>query len=138
MGWLKEFKAFAFKGNVIDLAVGIIIGVAFGKVVSSLVSDVVMPPIGLAIGGVDFSSLALTLKAASVDSAGKAIPAVTINYGVFINTVIDFLIVAFAVFVLVKLLRVAQRKEEAAQAPPVVTGEERVLVEIRDILKARA
>jgi large conductance mechanosensitive channel len=138
MGWLKDFKAFAFKGNVIDLAVGIIIGVAFGKVVSSLVSDVVMPPIGLAIGGVDFSNLVLTLKGPAVNAAGKAIPAVTVNYGVFINTVIDFLIVSFAVFVLVKLVGVAKRKEEAAQAPPAMSGEEKVLVEIRDILKARA
>lgn len=99
MGMLKEFKEFAMKGNVVDMAVGIIIGVAFGKIVSSLVADVIMPPIGYLVGNVDFSSLALTLKEAT-----ESTPAVTIKYGAFINTVIDFLIVAFAIFLIVKLM----------------------------------
>lgn len=108
MGMLKEFKDFAMKGNVIDMAVGIIIGAAFGKIVSSLVSDVIMPPIGVALGNVDFSSLVLTLKQKSGD-----IPAVSIRYGVFINTVIDFLIVAFAIFVVIKQLNRLKRPEAA-------------------------
>jgi large conductance mechanosensitive channel len=112
MGMLKEFKEFAMKGNVLDMAVGIIIGAAFGKIVSSLVSDVVMPPIGVVLGNVDFSSLAVTLKEKSGD-----VPAVTIRYGVFINTVIDFLIVAFAIFVVIKQLNRLKRPE----APPEVT-----------------
>ncbi len=108
MGMLKEFKDFAMKGNVIDMAVGIIIGAAFGKIVSSLVSDVVMPPIGVALGNVDFSSLVLTLRQKSGD-----IPAVSIRYGVFINTVIDFLIVAFAIFIVIKQLNRLKRPEVA-------------------------
>ncbi len=109
MGMLKEFKDFAMKGNVIDMAVGIIIGAAFGKIVSSLVADVIMPPIGLALGNVDFSSLAWTLRAQHGD-----VPAVMIRYGVFINTVIDFLIVAFAIFMVIKQLNRLKRPE----APP--------------------
>jgi len=136
MSFLKEFREFAVKGNVVDLAVGLIIGAAFGKIVSSLVADVIMPPIGLVLGGVDFSNLRITLKGASVDPAGTSVPAVTMNYGVFINTVIDFAIVAFVVFLLVKLMNSLKRKEEAKLAA-VPTKEEEVLVEIRDILKAR-
>jgi large conductance mechanosensitive channel len=137
MSFIKEFREFAVKGNVVDLAVGLIIGAAFGKIVSSLVADVIMPPIGLVLGGVDFSNLAVTLKDASIDATGKAVPAVTIHYGVFINTVIDFTIVALAVFLLVKLMNSLKRKEEAkAAAAP--SKEEQVLVEIRDILKARS
>jgi large conductance mechanosensitive channel len=112
MGMLKEFKEFAMKGNVIDMAVGIIIGAAFGKIVSSLVSDVVMPPIGVVLGNVDFSSLVVTLKEKSGD-----VPAVAIRYGVFINTVIDFLIVAFAIFFVIKQLNRLKRPE----APAVTT-----------------
>jgi large conductance mechanosensitive channel len=112
MGMLKEFKEFAMKGNVLDMAVGIIIGAAFGKIVSSLVSDVIMPPIGVVLGNVDFSSLAITLR----EKAGD-VPAVTIRYGVFINTVIDFVIVAFAIFIVIKQLNRLKRPE----APPEVT-----------------
>jgi large conductance mechanosensitive channel len=111
MGMLKEFKDFAMKGNVVDMAVGIIIGAAFGKIVSSLVADVVMPPIGVLLGNVDFSNLAFTIKEASGDT-----PAVAIKYGVFINTVIDFVIVAFAIFMVIKLMN-RLKKPEAAAAP---------------------
>jgi large conductance mechanosensitive channel len=110
MGMLKEFKEFAMKGNVIDMAVGIIIGAAFGKIVSSLVSDLLMPPIGVLLGNVDFSSLAITLK----ERVGSA-PAVTLRYGVFINTVIDFLIVAFAIFVVIKQLNRLKKPEPPAE-----------------------
>jgi len=133
MGMAQEFKAFAMRGNVVDMAVGIIIGGAFGKIVSSLVNDVIMPPIGVLLGGVDFSNLALTLKDASGDAA-----AVTINYGVFINTVLDFLIVAFAIFVMIKLMNAAKKKEEAAPAPPPAPSKQEVLLtEIRDALRSR-
>jgi len=133
MGMAQEFKAFAMRGNVVDMAVGIIIGGAFGKIVSSLVNDVIMPPIGVLLGGVDFSNLALTLKDASGEAA-----AVTINYGVFINTVLDFLIVAFAIFVMIKLMNAAKKKEEAAPAPPPAPSKQEVLLtEIRDALRSR-
>ncbi|MDD0844484.1 large-conductance mechanosensitive channel protein MscL [Pseudomonas sp. Gutcm_11s] len=131
MGILNEFKAFAVKGNVVDMAVGIIIGAAFGKIVSSFVGDVVMPPIGLLIGGVDFSDLAITLKAAEGD-----IPAVMLSYGKFIQTVLDFVIVAFAIFMGVKVINKLKREEaEAPTVPPVPTAEEVLLTEIRDLLK---
>jgi large conductance mechanosensitive channel len=110
MGMVKEFKEFAMKGNVVDMAVGIIIGGAFGKIVSSLVSDVLMPPIGVMMGGVDFSSLAIKVKDASVDAAGKVIPAVVISYGKFINTVIDFVIVAFCIFMIIKAMNTMKKK----------------------------
>jgi large conductance mechanosensitive channel len=133
MSILKEFKEFAVKGNVVDMAVGIIIGAAFGKIVSSIVSDVIMPPIGLVIGGVDFSKLAITLKQASGDTA-----AVVISYGKFIQTVVDFTIVAFAIFMLIKALNTLKRKQEVAvQPPPAPTNEEVLLSEIRDILKEK-
>ncbi len=132
---LKEFKEFAVKGNVLDMAVGIIIGAAFGTVVQSLVNDVVMPPIGLLLGGVDFSEIAIQI---GTDPAGEA---VTIGIGLFINNVIAFLIVAFAVFVLVKnfnrLKRQEEGKEEAPPAPPEPSAEEKLLAEIRDLLKVR-
>jgi large conductance mechanosensitive channel len=125
---LKEFKEFAIKGNVIDLAVGIIIGGAFGKITSSLVKDVIMPPIGILLGGIDFSNLAITLKKAT-----DTTEAVTLNYGLFINTVIDFLIVAFAMFLLVKQINKLKKK---AEAKPKKTAEEILLLrEIRDSLK---
>ena len=129
MSWFKEFKEFAVKGNAIDMAVGIIIGAAFGKIVSSLVADIVMPPLGLIIGGVDFSNLAVTLKAAQGD-----IPAVTWNYGKFIQTVFDFTIVALAVFMMVKGINSLKRKaeEDPTVEPP---RQEVLLEEIRDILK---
>lgn len=133
MGMLKEFKEFAVKGNVIDMAVGIIIGAAFGKIVSSFVGDVIMPPIGVLLGGVDFTSLAITIKQASGD-----IPAVVISYGKFIQTVVDFTIVAFAIFIAVKAINSLKRKEEQApKAPPAPPAQEVLLTEIRDLLKER-
>ena len=128
MGLLKEFKEFAIRGNVIDMAVGIIVGAAFGKIVSSLVADVVMPPIGVLLGGVDFSDLAITVKAAT-DTA----PAVIIAYGKFIQTIIDFTIVAFAIFIAIKVINKLKRAQEAAPAAP--SKEEVLLTEIRDLLK---
>ncbi|KRW62868.1 large-conductance mechanosensitive channel protein MscL [Pseudomonas sp. TTU2014-080ASC] len=133
MSILSEFKAFAVKGNVVDMAVGIIIGAAFGKIVSSFVGDVIMPPIGLLIGGVDFSDLAITLKAAEGD-----IPAVVLSYGKFIQTILDFVIVAFAIFMGIKVINRLKREEEAApEAPPAPSREEELLSEIRDLLKAQ-
>lgn len=115
----KEFKEFAMKGNVLDMAVGIVIGAAFGKIVTSFVSDVLMPPIGVLMGGMDFSNLFLTLSGGEFASlaAAKEAGAATLNYGVFLNTVIDFLIVAFAIFLLIKQVNRMKRKEEAAPAP---------------------
>jgi large conductance mechanosensitive channel len=131
MSILSEFKAFAVKGNVVDMAVGIIIGAAFGKIVSSFVGDVIMPPVGLLIGGVDFSDLAITLKAAEGD-----IPAVVLSYGKFIQTVLDFVIVAFAIFMGVKVINKLKREEAAEpSAPPAPSPEEVLLTEIRDLLK---
>lgn len=131
MGILKEFKEFAVKGNVVDMAVGIIIGLAFGKIVSSFVADVVMPPLGVLIGGVNFSDLALTLKAAE-----EGADAVTLKYGAFIQTVFDFVIVAFVIFIAVKTINTLKRKEEVAPtAPPPPSNEEKLLAEIRDLLK---
>lgn len=127
MSIIKEFRDFAIKGNVADMAVGIIIGAAFGKIVSSLVADVLMPPIGLLIGGVDFSGLAITLKAADGGAA-----AVTLNYGKFIQTVIDFTIVAAAIFAVIKAMN-ALREEKPAQAAK--SPQEVLLTEIRDLLK---
>jgi large conductance mechanosensitive channel len=133
MGMISEFKKFAMRGNVIDLAVGVVIGAAFGKIVTSLVADIIMPPIGLLIGNVDFSDLALTLREATVDASGAEVPAVVIAYGNFINVVIQFLIVAFAIFMLVRAInRLAPKKEEEAKGP----GEDVLLLrEIRDALK---
>jgi large conductance mechanosensitive channel len=141
----KEFKEFAMKGNVLDMAVGIIIGGAFGTIVKSLVSDVIMPPIGLLLGGIDFSDLFVTLKAGAPAgpyatlAAAQAAGAVTINIGLFINSVISFLIVAWAVFLLVKGFNAARRKEEEAPpAPPSAPPEDVVLLtEIRDLLKVK-
>jgi large conductance mechanosensitive channel len=136
MTLMKEFKQFAMKGNVVDLAVGIIIGAAFGKIVSSVVNDIIMPPIGALIGGVDFTDLKIIIKAASIDDAGKAISAVTLNYGNFVQTAIDFMIIAFAVFMIIKAINRIQKKEEAAPtAPPKPSNEELLLTEIRDLLK---
>jgi len=141
MGMVKEFKEFAVKGNVVDMAVGIIIGGAFGTIVKSLVSDVIMPPIGLLMGGVDFSNLFMVLGDGTFESldAAKEAGAATINYGVFINNVISFLIVAFAVFLLVKAINNLKRKEEAKPAPPPgPSAEEKLLGEIRDVLKQKS
>jgi large conductance mechanosensitive channel len=125
---VKEFKDFAVKGNVVDMAVGIIIGAAFGKIVTSVVGDVIMPPIGLLIGGVDFSDLAFTLKAAEAGST-----AVVIAYGKFIQTVLDFAIVAFAIFMVIKVLNKIKAREVPPPAGP--TNEEVLLMEIRDLLR---
>lgn len=131
MKLVDEFKAFALKGNVLDLAVGIIIGAAFGKIVSSFVSDVIMPPLGLLIGGVNFTDLKVVMKAAA---EGK--PAVTWNYGNFLQVTFDFLIVAFSVFLVIKAIVLARIKDEKAPAaPPPPTKEEVLLTEIRDLLK---
>ena len=140
MGFLKEFKAFALKGNVMDMAVGVIIGGAFGKIVTSVVNDIIMPPIGLLIGGVDFTDMKLTMKKAVLDAAGEIVsPAVTWNYGAFIQQVVDFTILAFCVFMMVKIMNKLLKKEEAkpapAPAPPAPSKEEVLLTEIRDILK---
>ncbi len=113
MGLIHEFKEFAVKGNAVDMAVGIIIGAAFGKIVSSLVNDIVMPPIGVLLGGVDFKDLEWVIKEASVDAAGAAIPAVSVRYGMFLNTVIDFLIVAFVIFMVIRTMNRALRKRPA-------------------------
>ncbi len=134
--FMTEFREFAMRGNVVDMAVGIIIGAAFGKIVSSFVADIIMPPLGMALGGVDFSDLAVTLQAATEGAA-----AVTLNYGKFIQTVVDFLIVAMAIFVAVRVMNKLKRKEEAKPAepppPPEPSAEEKLLSEIRDILKSR-
>jgi large conductance mechanosensitive channel len=133
MSMMSEFKGFAMRGNVVDMAVGIVIGAAFGKIVSSFVNDVLMPPIGMMMGGVDFSELALVLQAATEEAA-----AVTINYGMFIQTVLDFVIIAFAIFMVVRAMNKMKKKEEAAPAaPPKPSAEVELLTEIRDSLKNR-
>jgi large conductance mechanosensitive channel len=131
MSMMSEFKNFAMRGNVVDMAVGIVIGGAFGKIVSSFVSDVLMPPIGMMMGGVDFSELAVVLKEATGEAA-----AVTINYGSFIQTVLDFVIIAFAIFMVVRAINNMKKKEEEAPAePPKPSAEVELLTEIRDSLK---
>ena len=133
MSMISEFKSFAMRGNVVDMAVGIVMGGAFGKIVSSFVADVLMPPIGLALGGVDFSDLAITLKAAEGEVA-----AVTMKYGVFIQTIVDFVIIAFAIFLVVKAMNAVKKKEEEAPPPPPKPSkEEELLTEIRDALRAK-
>ncbi|EKT52883.1 large-conductance mechanosensitive channel protein MscL [Providencia burhodogranariea] len=131
MSFLKEFREFAMRGNVVDMAVGIIIGAAFGKIVSSLVADIIMPPLGLLIGGVDFNQFSVILRAAQGD-----IPAVILNYGIFLQTVFDFIIVAFAIFLAIKVMnRVRREREAEPAAPPAPSKEEVLLSEIRDLLK---
>ena len=131
MKMLDEFKAFAIKGNMIDMAVGIVIGGAFGKIVSSIVNDILMPPIGLLLGGVNFTDLKVVMKAAT-----ETVPAVTWNYGSFIQALVDFLIIAFAIFMLIKGINSMKKKEEAAPAPPPAPSkQETLLTEIRDLLK---
>ena len=141
MGFLKDFKAFALKGNVMDMAVGVIIGGAFGKIVTSLVNDIIMPPIGMLVGKVNFSDLSLTLKDAVVEAGNVVTPAVTWKYGAFIQQVVDFTILAFCVFLLVKVMTsLTKKKEEPAPAPapaPEPTKEELLLTEIRDLLKEK-
>ena len=135
MGMMTEFKEFAMRGNVIDLAVGVVIGGAFGKIVTALVDKVIMPPIGLLIGGVDFSKLAITLKAASVDAAGQEVPAVVLAYGEFINAVVQFVIVAFAIFIVVKAINRLHREAPPEAAPEAPPEEVLLLREIRDALR---
>lgn len=137
MGMLREFKEFAVKGNVIDLAVGVIIGAAFGKIVSSLVNDIIMPPIGLILGGKEFDRLRVMLKEETINEAGETIAAVTLNYGSFIQNVVDFIIVAFVIFMAIRTVNKLNRKEEAKPTPPPVTPpkEEMLLTEIRDLIK---
>ena len=140
--FLADFKAFAMRGNVIDMAVGVIIGGAFGKIVSSLVNDIIMPLIGIVVGGVNFTDLKWVITPASVDEAGNEIAVSTLNYGTFIQSTIDFLIIAFSIFVMVRVItKITTRKkaeEEAAPAPaPEPSNEEKLLAEIRDLLKEK-
>ncbi len=133
MGMMKEFRAFAMRGNVMDMAVGIIIGAAFGKIIASLVADVIMPPIGLLVGGVNFTDLSVVLREAVGETA-----AVTLNYGVFIQTLLDFVIVAFAIFLMIRGMNTLSRKRaQAPAAPPAPSAEEVLLGEIRDLLKQK-
>ena len=143
---LKEFKEFAMRGNVLDMAVGIIIGAAFGTIVNSLVTDVIMPPVGMAMGGVDFTNMFVTLREgakaagpyASLADA-KTAGAVTLNYGLFVNSIVSFVIVAFAIFMIVKGANsLKQKQAEAPATPPAPTADQKLLTEIRDILKARS
>ncbi len=142
MSLLKEFKEFAMRGNVVDMAVGVIIGGAFGKIVTSLVNDVIMPTIGVLTGGVNFTEYAFTLKEATVDAAGAEVPAVVISWGVFVQTIVDFLIVAFCIFMAIKVMNKLSRKKEEAAAPepaaPAGPTQEELLGEIRDLLKEQA
>lgn len=131
MGMMSEFKEFAIKGNVVDMAVGIIVGAAFGKIVSSFVKDIIMPPIGVMMGGVDFTDLAVTIQ----EAAGE-IPAVAIKYGAFVQTIVDFIIVAMAIFIAVKVMNsMKKEEEEAPKEDPAPSNEEVLLTEIRDLLK---
>jgi large conductance mechanosensitive channel len=136
MSILQEFKSFAMKGNVVDMAVGVIIGGAFGKIVTSAVADVIMPPIGVLLGGVNFSDLVITLKEATKTAAGVDVPAVVIAYGKFIQTVIDFTIIVAVIFLVINLMNSMKKKtEEAPATAPLPTNEEILLAEIRDLLK---
>jgi large conductance mechanosensitive channel len=135
MSFISEFKAFAMRGNVIDLAVGVVIGAAFGKIVGSLVDNVIMPPLGVVIGNVDFSDLVIKIGTPVADAKGVVTGGAIIKYGVFLNTIIQFIIVAIAIFLVVKLMNRLTRKQEAAPAPP--PPDVVLLTEIRDLLKAK-
>jgi large conductance mechanosensitive channel len=135
MSFVSEFKAFAMRGNVVDLAVGVVIGAAFGKIVSSLVDNVIMPPIGFLIGGIDFSDLVLKIGTPVADAKGVVTGGVVIHYGVFLNTILQFIIVAIAIFLVIKLMNRLTRKQEAAPAPP--PADVVLLTEIRDLLKVQ-
>ena len=135
-GFLKEFRDFAMRGNVIDMAVGVVIGTAFGKIVSSVVADIIMPPVGLLIGGVNFSDLKITLKEAVMKGGAEVTPAVTLNYGNFIQTTLDFIIIALAIFLLVKGMNALnKKKKEEPKAPAAPPADIQLLTEIRDLLK---
>lgn len=138
--FLQDFKAFAMRGNVIDMAVGVIIGGAFGKIISSVVADVIMPPLGLLVGGVNFTDLKLELKPAEmVDGVMQDEDAVTLNYGNFLQTAFDFIIIALSIFLFVKLIgKLMRKKEEEPAAPPAPSKEEQLLTEIRDLLKKQS
>ena len=135
--FLQDFKAFAMRGNVIDMAVGVIIGGAFGKIISSVVADVIMPPLGLLVGGMNFTDLKLELKPAEMVD-GVMQDAVTLNYGNFLQTAFDFIIIALSIFLFVKLIGKLMRKKEEPAAPPVPSKEEQLLTEIRDLLKKQS
>ena len=136
MKWLKEFKTFAMRGNVLDMAVGIIIGGAFGKIVSSLVADVIMPPIGMLVGGINFTEWKIKLHEAVMEAGQVVKPAVTLNIGNFIQTVFDFMIIAFSIFLVIKAVNsINKKKEEASAKPAAPTKQEELLTEIRDLLK---
>ena len=137
MSFISEFKAFAMRGNVIDLAVGVVIGAAFGKIVASLVDNIVMPPLGVVIGNVDFSDLVIKIGTPVADAKGVVTGGAIIKYGVFLNTVIQFIIVAIAIFLVVKLMNRLTHKQEAAAPPPPLPPEVVLLTEIRDLLKAK-
>ena len=133
---LQEFKQFAMRGNVIDMAVGVVIGTAFGKIVSSLVADIIMPPIGLLVGNMNFNELAITLRGATVDAGGNTVPAVVLNIGTFVSTFIDFLLIAFSIFLVVKTINTLQRKPKVEEIKPdPLTKDQELLTEIRDLLK---
>lgn len=137
--FLQDFKEFAMKGNIVDMAVGVIIGGAFGKIVSSLVNDIIMPVVGVATGGVDFKDMSYELKEATVDAAGNAVDAVTLNYGMFVQNIVDFLIIAFSIFVALRVIMRFKKKSEEAPAPaPEPSKEEVLLTEIRDLLQKQA
>lgn len=138
--FFEEFKAFAMRGNVVDLAVGMIIGSAFGKITSSLVNDVIMPAVSILLGGVDFSDWKIILKQAVIENGEEVAAAISINYGTFISTVLDFIILAFAIFCMVKAINKLHKKEESPAeepAPPEPSAEEKLLTEIRDLLKEK-
>lgn len=137
MGFIKEFKEFAIKGSVLDLAIGVIIGASFGKIVTSLVQDIIMPPIGLVVGRIDFKDLKLILKTASSDAAGKLVPAVSINYGNFINILIEFLIIAVCIFLVVRAINKLKTTPVEVIVVAEPSREEGLLTEIRDLLKSR-
>lgn len=134
---IKEFKEFAMKGNIMDMAIGIIIGAAFGKIIASLVADVIMPPIGLLVGGVNFTDIVIPLRDAVTDPAtGKVTAAVVMKLGSFLQTLFDFIVIAFSIFMILKaMVKISKKKEEALATPPAPTKEETLLAEIRDILK---
>jgi large conductance mechanosensitive channel len=138
MGFVKEFKEFAVRGNVVDMAVGIVIGAAFGKIVASFVADIVMPPLGMLTGGLDFRDKVFVLEEATTAADGSAIAAVTLNYGTFVTAIVDFVIVAFAIFLVVRAMNNLKKKEaEKPAPPPAPSAEEKLLGEIRDLLRSR-
>jgi large conductance mechanosensitive channel len=138
MSFTKEFKEFTLRGNVIDLAVAVVIGAAFGAIVASFVNDIIMPPIGVLLGGMNFADLKYILKAATTDASGKPIPAATINYGAFIQTIINFVIIALAIFSMIKAMNSMKKKKiEEPPTAPVLSTEEKLLMEIRDILSTQ-